>query len=294
MADNAPRRLRELMKSEQLVWGPGVYDGISAYAADDVGFPMLYMTGAGTAASRAGYPDFSIQSLTEMVDNARMIARISKAPVIADADTGFGGPLTIARTVYEYEAAGLAGLHIEDQAYPKRCGHLKGKIIVPIDEFEQRIRAAVLARRNPDFLIIARTDARKPNGFEDAIERMRRAFAAGADVGFLESPQSLEEIKRSVAESAGPMLLNLAANGDTPNLRVNEVRELGFKLAIYPGATMFAAARHFRDVLSGLKRDGTDANLVGNTGPREFFNMVGMQDCVEFDETVGSKSLSMV
>jgi 2-methylisocitrate lyase-like PEP mutase family enzyme len=255
---------------------------------------MLYMTGAGTAASRAGYADFSIQTLTEMADNARMIARISRAPVIADADTGVGGPLTIARTERDYEDAGLAGMHIEDQAFPKRCGHLSGKIIVPVEEFEQRIRSAVMARRNPDFLIIARTDARKPNGFDDAIHRVKRAFAAGADAGFLESPASLDEVKRTIAEAPGPMLLNLAANGDTPNLRVQEVQDLGYKLAIYPGATMFAAAAHLRQVLSGLKSEGTDAHLVGGVTPREFFNMVGMRDCIKFDEAVGSGALSTI
>jgi len=187
---DAAARLRAMMKTGDLIWGPGVYDGISARVATAVGFPMLYMTGAGTAASRIGQPDVGLTTMNDMAENARVIAGVTELPVVADADTGFGGPVNVARTVHHYEQAGVAGLHIEDQAFPKRCGHLQGKVVASAADFAQRIRAAVRERYNPDFVIIARTDARQPHGFEDAMDRIRRAFDAGADAGCLEGPAS--------------------------------------------------------------------------------------------------------
>ena len=288
---NAPTALRELMQKPGLIWGPGVYDGISARVAASVGFPMLYMTGAGTAASRLGEPDLGITTATEMADNARTIARASNVPVIADADTGFGGPVNVARTVHLYEAAGVAGLHIEDQSFPKRCGHLQGKVVVPVDEFMQRIRAAVNERHNPDFVIIARTDARQPNGLDDALDRIRRAFDAGADVGFVEGPRSTHEIETIVAQAPGPMLLNLATFGDTPNLKVNEVAALGFKFAIWPAAGMISAALAMRRAFETLKRDGTDMEPLEGHSPRDFFAMVGLEEALDIDRRSGGAAL---
>lgn len=289
---HAAGRLRAMMKSTDLIWGPGVYDGISARVAAAVGFPMLYMTGAGTAASRIGQPDVGLTTMSEMAENARVIAGVSDVPVVADADTGFGGPVNVARTVHHYEQAGVAGLHIEDQAFPKRCGHLQGKVVVSAADFAQRIRAAARERYNPDFVIIARTDARQPNGFDDAMDRIRAAFDAGADVGFFEGPQSLDEIERIIAHAPGPMLLNLAAHGNTPNLRVAQVRELGFRFAIYPAATMLPAALAIRQALETLKRDGTDEATTQGHSPRDFFEMVGLQDALAIDERSGSEALA--
>ncbi|MFN2461950.1 MAG: oxaloacetate decarboxylase [Candidatus Velthaea sp.] len=289
MVRNAPSRLREMMRANDLIWGPGVYDGISARIASSVGFPMLYMTGAGTAASRIGEPDLGLTTLSEMADNARIIAGASAVPVIADADTGFGGPVNVARTVHLYEAAGVAGLHIEDQTFPKRCGHLQGKSVVSAGEFEQRIRAAVNERYDADFLIVARTDARQPNGFADAMERMRRAFAAGADVGFLEGPASMAEVERTIVEAPGPMLLNLATNGATPNLRVDDVRALGFAFAIWPCAAMIPAAHAIRRALEELKQTGTDERCVEGSAPRDLFAIVGLDDALAIDERSGSR-----
>lgn len=294
MLRDAPRRLRELLAAPGLVWGPGVYDGISARIATAVGFPMLYMTGAGTAASRTGQADLGLTTLTEMAETARTIAHVASAPVVADADTGFGGPLNVARTIAMYEAAGVAGLHIEDQVFPKRCGHLAGKAVVSIDEFTQRIRAAANARANPDFLIIARTDARQPNGFEDAMTRIKRAFEAGADIGFFEGPRSEEEIEQIIGEAPGPMLLNVPAHGDTPNLTVAEIESLGFKLAIFPAATFLPAAITIQRALETLKREGTDAGPTEGCSPRDFFAMMGLDEAIAADARAGSGALSGV
>ncbi|TAM75648.1 isocitrate lyase/PEP mutase family protein [bacterium] len=292
--NDAPRRLRELLAGDQVVWGPGVFDGISARVAAAVGFPILYMTGAGTSASRIGMPDLGLTTMTEMVENARVIARVANVPVIADADTGYGDTLNVVRTVYEYERAGIAGIHIEDQVFPKRCGHLQGKVVVPADEYLRRIRAAAGERTNPDFLIIARTDARQPHGFDEAMDRIKGAFDAGADVGFLEGPESMAEIEHTVAEAPGPMLLNLAAHGTTPNLRITEVQRLGFKLAIFPSACMIPAALAIRRALEALKHDGTDAEVTEGHSPRDFFSIVGLEEQLEIDAGYGGGTLSPV
>lgn len=285
---NAPARLRELMAAGDLIWGPGVYDGISARIADAIGFPMLYMTGAGTAASRIGQPDLGLTTMNEMADNVRMIAEVSRVPVIADIDTGFGGPVNVARAIHFYEGAGAAGVHIEDQVFPKRCGHLEGKVVVSCDEYVQRIRAAAGERYNKDFVIIARTDARQPHGFDEAMTRIRRAFDAGADVGFLEGPTSVAEIERSIAEAPGPMLLNLPSFGSTPMLKVDEVRKLGFRFAIFPAASMMPAALAIRRALETLKREGTDAGPAEGRSPRDLFEIVGLQDAIAIDRRSGS------
>src|SRR5581483_7737327 len=294
MLKNAPERLRELMAQNELIWGPGVYDGISARIADSIGFPMLYMTGAGTAASRIGQPDLGLTTMTEMADNVRTIAEAASVPVIADCDTGFGGPINIARAVHFYEGAGAAGLHIEDQVFPKRCGHLEGKVVVPADEFAQRIRAAAAERYNREFVIIARTDARQPNGFDDALDRIKRAFDAGADVGFLEGPKTREEIERTVAEAPGPMLLNVPSFGSTPMLKVDEIRKLGFRFAIFPAAAMMAAALAIRRALETLKNEGTDAGPAEGKSPRDLFEMVGLEQALAIDRRSGSALFTTV
>jgi len=294
MLHDAPARLRDLMKMPGLIWGPGVYDGISARIAAAMPFPMLYMTGAGTSASRIGQPDLGLATLSEMVENARVIVNASNVPVLCDADTGFGGPVNVARTVNLYEMAGVAGIHIEDQTFPKRCGHLQGKSVVPVAEFVQRIRAAVNERYRREFVIVARTDARQPNSFADAMDRIRAAFDAGADVGFLEGPATLAEVEAVVREAPGPMLLNLATNGPTPNLRVDHVRELGYKFAIWPTACMTAAALAIRRVLEELQRDGTDEHSVEGLAPRDLFALLGLDEALAIDERSGSSRLSQV
>ena len=198
-------RLRELLRREGMLVAPGAYDGITARCIAQAGFEAVYMTGAGTAAT-LGYPDYGLVTMSEMADNAGRIAAAVDLPLIADADTGYGNELNATRTVREYERRGVAGLHIEDQGFPKKCGHLDNKVIVPLEEYLAKIRAAAAARQNPDFLIIARTDARAVLGFEEAVRRANAALAAGADMAFLEAPQTHEEI------AAVPRLVKASAS----------------------------------------------------------------------------------
>ena len=198
-------RLRELLAGEALVVAPGAYDCLTARMVEQAGFPAVYMTGAGTAAS-LGYPDYGLVTMSEMAANAARIAAAVAAPVIADADTGFGNELNVVRTVREYAAAGVAALHIEDQVFPKRCGHLDRKQVIGADEFVSKVRAAAENRPDPDLVLIARTDARAVLGFEEAVERANRALQAGADVAFVEAPQTLEELADVPRRVEGPCL----------------------------------------------------------------------------------------
>jgi 2-methylisocitrate lyase-like PEP mutase family enzyme len=192
------------------------------------------MTGAGTAAT-LGYPDYALVTMSEMAENAGRIASAVDAPVIADADTGYGNELNATRTVREYEQRGVAGMHIEDQGFPKKCGHLDNKLIVPIDEYLAKIKAALAARRNPDFFIIARTDSRAVLGFEEAIRRANAALAVGADMAFVEAPQTLEEVSAVPRLVNGPCLLNVVWRGKTPDVAFTEPEQMGYRLAIVPG-----------------------------------------------------------
>src|SRR5258707_7944538 len=218
-------RLRELLGQPEMIIAPGAYDGITARLIEQAGFPAVYMTGAGTSMAR-GFPDFGLLSMSEMAENAAVIARTVEIPVIADADTGYGNELNVTRTVREFEARGVAGIHIEDQASPKRCGHLDGKEIISGPEFVSKIRAAVAARRDPDFLIIARTDARAVAGFDEAIARANAALDAGADMAFVEAPQTMEEIAAVPKRVKGPCLLNVVWGGKTPEIDLREAEAL--------------------------------------------------------------------
>ena len=208
---------RSLMGSDKIIVAPGAYDGVTARLIEHAGFPAVYMTGAGTAAT-LGYPDLGLVTMTEMVANAATLARSVNIPVIADADTGYGNELNVTRAVREYESRGVAGVHIEDQVAPKRCGHLDGKEIISADEFVAKIRAAVAARRDPDFVIIARTDACAVAGFDEAIARANAAMAAGADMAFVEAVQTVEELKAVPKKVKGPCLLNVVRGGKTPDV----------------------------------------------------------------------------
>ncbi|KPV42475.1 hypothetical protein AN477_17700 [Alicyclobacillus ferrooxydans] len=277
---NAPKVLRELLAGDDLVWGPGVYDGISARIAQSVGFPILYMTGAGTAASRIGQPDLGLTTATEMVGNARMIQSVIEVPLIADADHGYGGVINVVRTVHEFEQVGVGGIHIEDQAFPKRCGHLQGKVVIERAEFKKRIAAAAAERWNKDFVLIARTDARAVINFEEALARVEDAFDAGADIGFLEAPQSVEEIEKIAKRASGPMLLNMATGGRTPSLTRDEIKQMGFKMAVWPGVCTRTASFAIRQSLQALAEKGTDRDSIAG-GPEDFFRMVGLDEVLD-------------
>ncbi len=227
-------RFRDLLRRNGMVVAPGAYDCITARLIERAGFDAVYMTGAGTAAM-LGYPDFGLVTMSEMVANAGRIAAAVGVPVIADADTGYGNELNVVRTVREYETVGIAGIHIEDQGFPKKCGHLDDKEIVPRADWLAKIRAAAAARRSRDFLVIARTDARAVAGFDEAVARANAALQAGADMAFLEAPQSLEEVAAVPRLVKGPCLINVVRGGKTPDLDLAEAERLGYKLAIVPG-----------------------------------------------------------
>ena len=252
-------RLRELLVQRGLLVAPGAYDALSARLIAQAGFPAVYMTGFGTAASVLGQPDVGLLTMSEMVSRAAALAAVvGDRPLIADADTGYGNPINVRRTVREYEQAGVAAIHIEDQVWPKKCGHMEGKQVIPVDEMVQKIRAAVDARQDPDFVIIARTDANAVYGLEDALRRGRAYRGAGADVIFIEAPRSIEEL-RAIAQAFPdvPLLYNWAESGKTPLLPLEEIHALGFKLVIFPVSMLFAATQALLDLLEALKQGQT-------------------------------------
>ena len=250
-----PEGLRGLLRGESLVMAPGAYDGITARLVAQAGFPAVYMTGAGVSAAR-GYPDYGLLTMSEMVDSAAVIARSVGVPVICDADTGYGNELNVTRTVREFEARGVAGIHIEDQVSPKRCGMLDGKEVVSREEFAAKIRAAVAARRDPDFVVIGRTDANAVVSLEEAIERANMAIAAGADMAFVEAPKTLEQVAAIPLRVRGPCVLNLVAGGVSPMLAAADVHALGYRLAIYPGACL-------KEVIQGSDEGLAELFLTG-------------------------------
>src|SRR5262245_39639651 len=238
------RRLRELLSSPNVIQAPGAYDCLSARLIEAAGFPMVYMTGFGTSAAYLGRPDVGLLGMSEMVDNARRIADAVTVPVIADADTGYGNAINVIRTVQAYERAGVAGIHIEDQTAPKKCGHLEGKQLIPAAEMAQKLRAAVDARTSPDFVIIARTDARTVDGLDAALERALIYRDAGADILFVEAPESEREIETIAQELSGtPLLFNWAEGGKTPPVSLETLRQLGFRIVIFPISTLLVAAQ---------------------------------------------------
>jgi 2-methylisocitrate lyase-like PEP mutase family enzyme len=277
-----------MLNEPGLVWGPAVYDGISARLANSIGFPILISSGAGTAAARIGQADFGLATASEQAESARHIQAVSDAPVLADADNGFGSLLNVVRTVHEFERAGVGGILLEDQLFPKRCGHIAGKAVVDRSEFKRRLSAAVGERSNPDFVIVARTDARDPLGLDEALARVEDAFEAGVDVAFVEAPRSLDEIHRIAGEAPGPMVINVVSRGVTPTLTVDEATELGFKIATYPGTCMFVAAKAIQEALIQLKEHGVNAPDSGMS-PAEFFDALGMQEGLALDAKYAEK-----
>ncbi len=272
----AAHRLRALLADGGLIQAPGAYDGITARLIEQAGFPVVYMTGAGASAAH-GYPDYGLLTLTEMADNAGRVARAVSVPVISDADTGYGNELNVTRTVREFEGRGVAAIHIEDQVAPKRCGHLAGKEVVSQAEFVSKIRAAVAARRDPDFMIIARTDANAVTGFEDAVARANAALEAGADMIFLEAPLTLEEVAAVPRRVKGPCLLNVVPGGVTPRVEPKDAGAMGFRLAIYPGACLGPVIVTLDVALAKLK-GGPAAPTVTGGGPAEAFRRFGADE----------------
>ena len=278
-------RLRALLQSGAIVQAPGVYDALGARIVEAAGFPAVYMTGYGSSASLLGRPDVGLLSAAEMVDNARRIVEAVDLPVIADADTGYGNPLNVRRTVQSYERAGVAGIHIEDQVSPKKCGHMEGKQVIPMEEMVQKLRAAVDARRDPDFVLIARTDARAVLGFEEAIRRGHAYFEAGADVLFVEAPQSMEEIETIAHSFDRPLLFNFADSGKSPLPPLEHLHGLGFRLVIYPVSTLFAATKAMMEVVGEIRGTGTTHGYQDRMMQFPDFNrFIGLPEAVEMEQ----------
>jgi 2-methylisocitrate lyase-like PEP mutase family enzyme len=271
--------LRALLRGEAMVIAPGAYDGLTAKLVAQAGFPAVYMTGAGTSVSH-GYPDFGLLTMSEMVENAARIVRSVDVPVIADADTGYGNELNVFRTVQEYEQRGVAGIHIEDQVTPKKCGHLDDKEIVSREDYVAKLRAAVAARRDADFMIIARTDARAVAGLEEAVARANAALAAGADMAFVEAPQTMEELAAVPKQVRGPCLLNVVRGGKTPEIDLLRAQALGYRLAIVPGLLLKAVIGACDEVLAELKARHIHPVPRNDMTVRDAFNRVG---AVEWD-----------
>lgn len=283
MTTPARARLRALLDAGDLVVAPGVFDGISAQMARRTGHTAAYMTGAGVAASGFGLPDIGLVTQTEMVERARMMVRaLGDVPLIADADTGYGAPINVIRTVREYEAAGVAAIQLEDQAFPKRCGHLPDKELVPTAQFLHTLHAALDARTDDGLVVVARTDARAPLGLDAAIDRANAYASAGADLIFVEAPESEAEIERIAAEVEAPLLINLVIGGLTPIESSTRLQELGYAVAIHPSAVLGHAALGMLGALCDLV--GTDAGQYLPTQPHEFFNLVGMAEWFELGE----------
>ncbi len=284
---DGPAALRALLDRPEPLLLPGCYDALGARLIEQAGFDAVYMTGFGTTASLLGRPDVGLLGLTEMVDNARRISSAVDLPVVADADTGYGNPINVIRTVQEYERAGVAGLHIEDQVMPKRCGHMEGKEVIPADEMVAKIAAAVDARTNPDLVLIARTDARAPHGFDEALDRARRFVDAGADVLFVEALTGEEEIEKAAVELAGvPLVFNWAEGGKTPPLGYDRLAELGFKMVIMPIGTLLAATRAMSELLVSIKEHGTPREALSDLPEfGEFTDLIGLPEIDGLNQT---------
>lgn len=285
MPDRPTSRLRELLKGPKLISAPGVADALNARLVAQAGFQAIYMTGAGTSAVRLGVPDVGLLTMHEMVDNAGRIAEASGLPLIADADTGYGGPINVRRTIQAYERAGVAGVHIEDQQWPKRCGHLAGKTLIPTEEMSAKIKAAVDARVDNDFVVIARSDALAVEGFEAALERGKAYEEAGADVIFIEAPRDMEQLGKIPKTFGVPSLYNLASSGKTPLLPASEIEDLGYKIVIYPNLAILAAIPAITSMLAELKETGSVTDIIKRVATfREFFDLLGMEEIQEMEE----------
>jgi 2-methylisocitrate lyase-like PEP mutase family enzyme len=273
----ATTKLRQLLARKDMLVAPGAYDGITARLVEQAGFSAVYMTGAGTSMAH-GFPDFGLLGMSEMVDNAAVMARTVEIPLISDADTGYGNELNVVRTVREYEQAGVAGIHIEDQGFPKKCGHLDDKEIVPREDWLAKIRAAASSRCNSDFMVIARTDARAVAGFDEAVARGNDALAAGADMVFLEAPQTLEEVAAVPRLVKGPCLLNYVQGGKTPELDLGDAERMGYKLAIVPGLLIKNVVGICEKMLSELAATRRHPAPVRAMTVRETFQLWGADE----------------
>jgi 2,3-dimethylmalate lyase len=258
MSLDKKRLLKEKMdQRNEIIVLPGVFDALSAKVAENVGFQAIFQTGYGSAASLLGMPDFGFLNAGENIENARRIIRSVDLPVIVDVDTGYGNPLTVWKIVNDLIAYGAAGIFLEDQVWPKRCGHMRGKEVIRVDEYIQKLRAAVTASENKNFIIVARTDARAPLGIDEAIKRGKMYRKEGADVVFVEAPQSEEELREIPKKINAPLLANMIENGVTPTFSADELKSMGYSMVVFPLSGLYAATYAMKKIFSHLKSNGT-------------------------------------
>lgn len=284
---DAPAEFRSLIERDGILPAMGGYDALSATLIEQAGGEVVYMSGSSVSTSVHGNPDVGLTTMTEMVDRARQMASAVDIPVFCDADTGYGNPINVMRTIQEYERADVAGVHLEDQSFPKKCGHFDDKSVIPTEEMVQKIRAAVDARENDDFVIIARTDARAVTGLDDAVERLYRYHDAGADVLFFEAPKSAEELV-AVAEEFGddaPLLANMTEGGRTPLFSAEEFEEFGYDIVLYPATGFKAAAKAMQDVYETIAETGTQKGVMDDLVTWQGRNEItGLDDIVALEQ----------
>jgi 2,3-dimethylmalate lyase len=287
---DASARLRALLARPEPTLAPGAFDALSARVVESAGFDAVYMTGFGSSASLLGQPDVGLLTEHEMMENARRMAQAITLPLIADADTGYGNPLNVIRTVRDYERAGIAALHIEDQVSPKKCGHMDRKRVIPAEEMVAKIRAAAEARSAEDgIVIIARTDARAMEGLDAAIDRAQRYRDAGADVLFVEAPQRMDEIETVAQRLSGtPLLFNWAEGGKTPPVALTDLTALGFKLIIFPISLLLAATQAMRAAAATIRADGSPINLIATLPSfQQFTDFIGLPEVKAIESRYG-------
>jgi methylisocitrate lyase len=279
-------RLRALLRDARILVAPGCFNALSAILVEQAGFQAIYISGAALAGNFLGYPDIGLATMSEVLENARRIVEVTTSPAICDIDTGYGNAVNVTRTVREFERAGVAGIQLEDQVMPKKCGHTEGKQLIAKAEMVQKIKAAVDARRDPDFILIARTDAIAVTGFDDALERANAYREAGADVLFVEAPRTVEEMRTITRSAPGPHLANMVeGGGKTPILPAGELQALGYTIAIYPISTWTASIKAMQEVLAVLREDGITTRYSSRmVSFQEMFETVGRSRFAELEQ----------
>ncbi len=279
--------LRKALKKKEIIVAPGVFDGISAMVADRMGFKALYVTGFGTVASSMGLPDAGIATYRDMVEHIGMICERTKTPVIADADTGYGGLLNVRQTIRGYEAAGVSAIQLEDQEFPKKCGHTPNRRVIPKDDMVAKIKVAVDSKSSKDFLIIARTDSRTGLGLDEALRRMEAYDKAGADILFIEAPESEKELAKIGRHFDKPLLANMVTGGKTPVLPADKLQELGYAIAIFPAAGFLAVAAALQQSYAELHTDGMNTGKTPMVSFADFNELIGFPDVWKFEKKYG-------
>lgn len=276
--------IRQALSQYGQIVMPGVYDALSAKIAARSGFEVIFITGYSLSATLLGEPDFGLLTQTEVIAAAQRICSVVETPVIVDADTGYGNAINVIRTVRDLIAAGAAGMFLEDQVWPKRCGHMKGKQVIPLEEQLKKLKAAIEAKQNRDFFIVARTDSRQALGLNAAIERGIAFKNAGADAVFIEAPESKEEMREISKQVRGPLVANMLERGVTPLMGPNELKELGFDLIVWPLAPLYSVAKSLTEVYTTLRRDGSTLAILDRLMPFDEFNrIVGLDEKYALD-----------